>query len=78
MDNLPGSSYRFRKEKKMGFPLNVEDFPYDAMGDYSAFRLDFSKEVPKEEAVRDAGSDPAVSRGTIPGQARVFQNKSRT
>ena len=51
---IPASSNdRFRKEKKMRFTLNVEDLPYDAMGDYSAFRVEFTKEVPKEEEIRE-------------------------
>lgn len=76
---IPASSNdRFRKEKKMRFTLNVEDLPYDAMGDYSAFRVEFTKEVPKEEEIREAGKDPAVRRGPLPGLTMDFMNKGRT
>ena len=76
---IPASSNdRFRKEKKMRFTLNVEDLPYDAMGDYSAFRVEFTKEVPKEEEIRESGKDPAVRRGPLPGLTMAFMNKDRT
>ena len=76
---IPASSNdRFRKEKKMRFTLNVEDLPYDAMGDYSAFRVEFTKEVPKEEEIREAGKDPVVRRGPLPGLTMAFMNKDRT
>lgn len=82
MGIVPGTSNdRSRKEKKMRCTLNVEDLPYDAMGDYSAFRLEYAREGPKEEVVRvtrDAGADPAVSRKPLPGQGMSFMKRRRT
>ena len=60
------SNDRFRKEKKMRCILDIDDLPYDAMGDYSAFRLVSAKRGKKEEDTRDGGADPAAIRDPLP------------
>lgn len=51
----------FKRRKEMGTVWSMDDIPYDAMGDYSAFIFDFQRkeERPCADPERDGeGADP--------------------
>ena len=51
----PRHKHRYRKEKRMKLSINLEDIPYDAMGDYSVFRFEVrnSKAPPDNREKRE-------------------------
>lgn len=46
----------------MRFTLNVEDLPYDAMGDYSAFKVEFRKDRKKADTCPGAETEKSAGQ----------------